>query len=107
MAVHHLKIRPEFLNEKIAGKKLFEIRENDRAFQVGDTVIYNAVEKTDIPPVVINGVEYCGGFTYVVKKEYRYKITYITDFEQKERYVVFGERFISSEERHTSEVENV
>ena len=33
---HHLKILPEYFNAVISGDKRFEIRRNDRNYQVGD-----------------------------------------------------------------------
>lgn len=36
---HELKILPEFFNAVTAGIKNFELRFNDRGFEVGDTVI--------------------------------------------------------------------
>jgi hypothetical protein len=36
---HELKCWPKFFNEVEAGRKLFEVRENDRPFAVGDTII--------------------------------------------------------------------
>jgi len=36
---HELKCLPMFFNEVEAGRKLFEVRENDRPFAVGDTII--------------------------------------------------------------------
>ncbi|MCX7610250.1 MAG: DUF3850 domain-containing protein [Ignavibacterium sp.] len=39
MAVHKLKIYPEFFKEVCSGKKTFEIRKNDRGFQVGDILL--------------------------------------------------------------------
>ena len=41
MITHELKIWPEFFNAVITGKKLAEVRKDDRGFQVGDTLILN------------------------------------------------------------------
>ena len=35
---HEIKIRPEYYKSVIAGMKTFELRENDRDYQVGDEV---------------------------------------------------------------------
>ena len=37
--VHELKIYPKYFNPILEGKKSFEIRKDDRGFQVGDKVI--------------------------------------------------------------------
>ena len=36
---HYLKISPYYINEVIEGNKTFEVRKNDRNFQVGDVII--------------------------------------------------------------------
>ncbi|EOL9688637.1 ASCH/PUA domain-containing protein [Listeria monocytogenes] len=69
---HKLKILPEYFRDIAKGRKTFEIRKNDRDFQVGDTLILQEWEG-----------EYTG---YEVPVE----VTYITDYEQKEGYVVMG-----------------
>lgn len=38
MADHDLKVWPEYFEAIAAGKKMFEIRKNDRGYQVGDTL---------------------------------------------------------------------
>jgi len=35
---HEIKIRPEYYKSVIAGMKTFELRENDRQYEVGDEV---------------------------------------------------------------------
>jgi hypothetical protein len=36
--LHSLKVRPEFFEKLLTGEKTFEIRANDRGFEVGDTL---------------------------------------------------------------------
>ncbi len=38
LRTHDLKIWPQFFNDVASGDKTFEVRVNDRAFQVGDTI---------------------------------------------------------------------
>ncbi|HAB9977062.1 TPA_asm: DUF3850 domain-containing protein [Listeria monocytogenes] len=75
MTVHKLKILPEFFREKITLKKSFEIRNNDRNFEVGDTLVLQEFE---------NG-KYTG-------REYWEDVIYITDYLQKDDVVVLGTR---------------
>lgn len=72
--IHKLKIEQEYFKAVTAGSKTFEIRKNDRKFQVGDFVILQEINKNKI---------YTG-------KEEMFKITYITDYAQQNGYVVFG-----------------
>lgn len=72
--IHHkLKIERNYHHDIIQGRKTFEIRKNDRGFGIGDVVLLRRYENN----------QYTGDNTLV-------EITYITDYEQKEGYVVFG-----------------
>lgn len=70
---HELKILPEFFEDVILGFKTFEIRKNDRDYKVGDIVFLNEFD----------GEKMTGRWTERL-------ITYVTDYEQKEGYVVFS-----------------
>lgn len=39
--IHELKIHPKYFEEVLAGKKTFEVRENDRDFKTGDLLALN------------------------------------------------------------------
>ena len=67
------------MESKLAGDKLFEVRYNDRGYQKGDTVTYR---------------EYDSEGFYL---EHTFEITYVTSYNQKDNWVVFGERSIKSE----------
>ena len=73
---HELKILECYATAKVNGEKLFEIRDNsEHGFQKGDYVKYKVL---------------CD---YKQKKKKKlYQITYVTNYEQKEGYVVFGEK---------------
>jgi len=73
--VHKLKLHPEYFKEVCTGKKSFEIRKNDRDFKIGDTLLLQEFKP--------GTQEYTGR---VVER----KITYITDYAQKENYVVMA-----------------
>ena len=61
MKLHILKIKEEYFNEVIRGEKTFELRKNDRDYQVGDLIHFI---KTD-------------GFEYFSHSKNAYRITYI------------------------------
>ena len=72
-AIHELKIQPTYFEDVKVGKKTFEIRKNDRGYKEGDILILN---------------EYtCGSFT---GRKCKVLVNYITDYEQKDSYVVLG-----------------
>ncbi|EEL27604.1 hypothetical protein bcere0018_34000 [Bacillus cereus Rock1-15] len=77
--LHNLKINKEFFSPVVEQIKTFEIRRNDRGFQVGDKIVLNEWDNKN--------KEYTG-------KKVNGEITYITDYEQKENYVVFSFKLI-------------
>ena len=77
--VNHLKTRVVFFEAILTGAKTFEIRYNDRDFQVEDGLILQ--EWDDRNPMEE------GHFT---GREIQRTITYITDFQQRPGYVVMG-----------------
>ena len=79
MKLHNLKIKAEYANAKLKGLKLFEIRLNDHDFQVGDIIKYHCIDSTIVD----------GNISVLL-----YEIVYITDYEQKDGYVVYGEKLI-------------
>ena len=44
MKLHELKIKYEYLKEVQAGRKTFELRKNDRDYQVGDLIKFNCID---------------------------------------------------------------
>lgn len=75
MEKHKLKIMPEYFSDVCTGKKSFEIRKNDRDFRVGDMLL--------LCEYLPDKKEFTGR---VVDR----KVTYITDYAQKENYVVMA-----------------
>ena len=72
---HKLKIYPEYFTQVCNGRKSFEIRKNDRNFQVGDLLVLQ---------------EYCPIIQDYTGREVKKEVTYITDFEQRDGYVVMS-----------------
>lgn len=72
--IHALKTLPEYYRDVVAGVKTFEIRKNDRGFQVGDALILREFDPET-------------GYTGDMISR---NITYITDFAQQAEYVVMG-----------------
>lgn len=79
MKIHELKILEAYAVPKIKGKKLFEIRSNDRHFEVGDYVHYTVIDSTSSE--VADEMNH-----------WLYQIEYITDYAQKDGFVVFSEK---------------
>jgi hypothetical protein len=77
--VHELKTELIYMNSILDGSKRFEIRRNDRFFEEGDIVILRDW----------NGSYF--GTRYMIGE-----ITYVSDFEQNENYIVFGFTAIKS-----------
>lgn len=67
--LHNLKIEQVYWISVECGDKPFEIRKNDRDYHAGDYVTF-----------IVNGEP----------MDDLYKITYVSNYEQKEGYVVFG-----------------
>lgn len=72
---HQLKTWPEYFEETWSGRKTFEIRKNDRNYKVGDEVLLR---------------EYDPKANKYTDRTLVGVISYVTDYEQKEGYVVFG-----------------
>lgn len=72
---HLLKLAERFAGRVRTGQKKFEVRKNDRDFQVGDTVVFKPVDE--------------GLFAYNDMPSF--KITYVlSGWGIEEGYVVFG-----------------
>ena len=76
--VHILKIKPEYFQAQAEGKKNFEIRKNDRNFNVGDELWLR---------------EYDPIAEAYTEKSLVVKVTYITSYMQQKDYVVLGTKF--------------
>jgi len=78
MNKHDLKILPAYFDAVLDGSKTFEIRDNrDRGFQKGDLVVLRELD------VGVGYQRYSG-------REITKQITYVTNYEQKDGFVVFA-----------------
>lgn len=71
---HELKTWPEFFEEIVTGRKTFEIRLNDRGFQVGDGLWLR---------------EYTVGVG-LSGRDARFRVSYMTDWKQRGDHVVLS-----------------
>jgi ASC-1-like (ASCH) protein len=74
---HNLKIRKPYYDAVKAGIKRFEIRNNNRGYQKGDEITLEEINTAGIRTGAAN-IEAV--------------ITYVSNFHQKENWVVFGFR---------------
>lgn len=72
--LHTLKIQSRYFKDVVSGLKTFEIRKNDRDYEVGDTLELEEIDDD---------------FEYTGDRCYR-EVTYITDYAQQDGYVVMG-----------------
>ena len=67
MKLHELKIKHEYLVEVDMGRKTFELRKNDRDYQVGDLIRFIDIRQSNS-----DGCDYA-----YIDKDTLYKITYV------------------------------
>lgn len=84
--IHELKILPEFFGKVISGEKTFEVRKNDRPYNVGDMLALNEWDPVNgytgnsclvFVDYILNDSEYCkiGYITMSIKPCDVYKRT--------------------------------
>lgn len=79
MATHQLKVWSEYMDDLLNGSKTFELRYNDRNFQVGDSLLLMEYDKEN---------------KKYLNREFKVRITYVLDnsvFDAlKDGYVIMG-----------------
>lgn len=89
MEHHELKCRPEYFSRIVSGQKTFEVRKNDRNYQVGDYVSlieYSPV--SDKAPTIHRWDSMASSQS----RTYEAEIVYIETYAQQDGYVVLGIR---------------
>lgn len=66
--IHELKILSEFFDEVLFGKKTFEVRYDDRGYQVGDVLILKEINRDDEGSYT--GREIAVDVTYIYRGDY-------------------------------------
>lgn len=87
--IHKLKIQKQYADEIDAGRKLFEIRYNDRNFQKGDLIEFKVVEKDNLY-YKRDQIPYTECIDFESKK---FLITYVLSYFPeglKDNYVILG-----------------
>lgn len=79
--VHDLKCQPPFFDDVVALRKPFEIRKNDRNYQVGDVLRLREY---------VVGEDDFGGDDRYTGRECLRRVSYITGYEQRPGFVVMG-----------------
>lgn len=94
MKIHELKLDLKYFYSVKSGLKAFEIRKNDRDFKVGDTLALTAFHSGRYAMVygsdLVNDLPKHRSVNQQEATTIFFDVTYITDYEQKDGYVVMG-----------------
>lgn len=90
MKVHELKLDTKYFNDVKNGYKTFEIRKNDREYQVGDLLSLSRFSNGKYSRYTFDGI-YSDADIHKADTILM-QVTYITDYEQKKGYVVMAIR---------------
>ena len=95
MKLHELKIKHEYLIEVDMGRKTFELRKNDRDYQVGDLIHFIDIKDED-KELNLWGAE------PAIDKDALYKITYVLkevpEYGLDKDYCILGIKKLKIEE---------
>lgn len=93
MKIHELKLDIKYFKDVLEQKKTFEIRKNDRDFKLGDVLALTAVEYGQYvkkSSIIRMGNPVYENVTQQEADTIFFDVTYITDYEQKDGYVVMS-----------------
>ncbi|NOY61769.1 MAG: DUF3850 domain-containing protein [Gammaproteobacteria bacterium] len=91
--LHQLKIYPVYFKAVEQGIKRFEIRDNsNRGFQKGDLI-----ELIECDPE--QSCESADGYELMTGNKLMAEISYVTNYEQKKNFVVFGFTLVSGDKQ--------
>ena len=105
---HELKVLQPMFPALVDGSKTFEVRKNDRGFQVGDTLILMRWGTDPVTEVegFMSGDAETGMVVHRIKADFvKVKVTYILpggQFGVDPDYVVMGFRFVSYRDTNVS-----
>lgn len=89
--IHAVKIEPEYLEKKLAGKKPFEIRINDRDYKVGDYLACNVYENGKYTGrFVLEKIISIEEYPECLKENYLVLITQPCQIEAIDCYIYYG-----------------
>ena len=85
MKLHELKLSNKYFNDVLLNKKTFEIRKNDRDYQVGDLIHFISVQENDIHKLDL---------IRIINNDNVYRITYVLkdveDYGLDSDYCILG-----------------
>lgn len=103
MKLHELKIQHKYLEDIRQGKKTFELRKNDRDYQVGDLIKFIDIDKPEEEKTEDNNERheitfgqdpFLASYANSITISYLYEITYILkdvpEFGLDYDYCIFG-----------------
>lgn len=94
MKVHEIKLNTEFFDDVLSGVKTFEIRKNDRGYQIGDLLamsMHNGKSYLEKWKGFYGNPQNALHETNLHEADTIFaRVVYISDYEQKEGYIILG-----------------
>lgn len=80
---HEIKTEKQYFERVMSSEKTFEIRRDDRGYQTGDVVVMNEVDRRNSATLRETG------------RSVRVRIKYVSHYQQKEGWCVWGFEMLS------------